>query len=38
MVDEMITMLSNMGLPETQIEYEYFSGYLEASGAESTQL
>ena len=38
MVKALITILSNMGLPETQIEYEYFSGYLEASGAESTQL
>jgi ferredoxin-NADP reductase len=37
MVDAMVTMLSNMGLPEAQIKYEYFSGYLGAPGWESTQ-
>ncbi|VVB65240.1 Sulfhydrogenase 1 subunit gamma [uncultured archaeon] len=36
MVDTMVAMLSNMGLPETQIKYEYFSGYL-GTGEESGQ-
>ena len=34
MVDAMVVILREMGLPETQIEYEYFSGYLEAQGGE----
>ncbi len=37
MVDAMVAMLSEMGLPEKQIKYEYFSGYLGAPGGESTQ-
>lgn len=37
MVDAMVAMLSGMGLPEKQIKYEYFSGYLGAPGGESTQ-
>lgn len=36
MVDAMVDMLSNMGLPEAQIKYEYFSGYL-GTGEESGQ-
>jgi glycine betaine catabolism B len=36
-VDTMITMLINMGLPDIQIKYEYFSGYLGAPGKESRQ-
>ena len=35
MVDAMVVILSEIGLPETQIEYEYFSGYLGAQGGES---
>lgn len=35
MVDAMVAMLSDMGLPEAQIKYEYFSGYLGASDEES---
>ena len=37
MVDAMVDMLSEMGLPETQIKYEYFSGYLGAPDGESIQ-
>jgi ferredoxin-NADP reductase len=37
MVDAMVDMLRKMGLPEKQIKYEYFSGYLGAQGEGSRQ-
>jgi ferredoxin-NADP reductase len=37
MVDALVAMLSKMGLPETQIKYEYFSGYLGELSGKSTQ-
>ena len=37
MVDAMVDTLSKIGLPEAQIKYEYFSGYLGAQGEGSRQ-
>lgn len=37
MVETMVSMLSKMGLPETQIKYEYFTGYLGTPGMEFGQ-
>lgn len=37
MVETMVSMLSKMGLPEAQIRYEYFTGYLGTSSMESGQ-
>ena len=37
MVDTMVAMLGKMGVPEGQLRYEYFSGYLGVSGGESAQ-
>ena len=37
MVDMMVAILGKMGVPEGQLRYEYFSGYLGASGGESAQ-
>jgi glycine betaine catabolism B len=37
MVDATVAVLTKMGLPETRIKYEYFSGYLEAQSNGSTR-
>ncbi len=37
MVDATVAILTEMGLPETQINYEYFTGYLGAPGNGFTQ-
>ena len=37
MVEATVAMLTEMGLPETQIKYEYFSGYLGVPINRSTQ-
>jgi ferredoxin-NADP reductase len=37
MVDATVAMLTEMGLPEARIKYEYFSGYLGAPSDGSTK-
>ena len=37
MVDGMVAILAEMGLPEARIKYEYFSGYLGAPSGRSIQ-
>jgi glycine betaine catabolism B len=37
MVDTMVAILGKMGVPEGQLRYEYFSGYLGVSGGKSAQ-